>query len=226
MSLGWKLVSRFFLGLLCFALIFFGTAGSLRFWEAWEFLAAWFIPGLIFCVYFYKRDPEFIRRRMQSKEKETEQKWIMRAAFSVFLAAFLMPGLDFRFGWSKRWLGAVPVWLQILSLAVVLCAYLMVLWVFDVNRYAARTIQVESGQRVISAGPYRWVRHPMYLGSLVMLLFAPLALGSYVALPVFTLTAPVYIFRLLNEESVLRRELAGYSEYCATTRYHLVPYLW
>ncbi len=94
------------------------------------------------------------------------------------------------------------------------------------NSFAARTIQVESGQKVISTGPYGIVRHPMYLGAVVMMLCAPLALGSYVALPVFVLTVPFWVFRLLNEEKVLRQELPGYTEYCLHTRFHLIPFVW
>jgi len=140
--------------------------------------------------------------------------------------AYLIPGLDFRFGWTYRWTGPVPLWLEIASLATVLTSYLMTIWVMDVNRYAARTIRVEAGQPVASRGPYQWVRHPMYFGILLMMLFTPLALGSYVALPIFALVLPALMFRLLREEKVLRRELPGYPEYCERTRYRLIPYIW
>ncbi len=212
--------------LLAFGVMFFLEAGTLRYWEAWAFLAVWFIPGTVFCVYFYKRDPALVQRRLQSREKVKAQKWIMRVAYAAFFVGFVIPGLDYRFGWSRRWAGPVPTWLEVVSLGIVLAAYLAVVWVMDVNRYAARTIQVEAGQRVISTGPYKWVRHPFYLCSIVMLLFVPLGLGSWVALPVFALVIPVYVARLLNEEKLLGRELAGYTEYCETTRYRLVPCVW
>jgi len=102
----------------------------------------------------------------------------------------------------------------------------MIFWVLKANSFAAATIRVEPDQKVISSGPYRIVRHPMYLGASVMFLFAPLALGSYFALPVFALLIPIIVFRLLNEEKVLRQELPGYAEYCLHTRFRLVPYLW
>ena len=137
------------------------------------------------------------------------------------LIAFVLPGLDYRFGWSKQ-----PLWIAIFSQAVVLGGFVMTFWVLKVNRFAARTIQVEPGQEVISSGPYRIVRHPMYLGGSVMFLFTPLALGSYFALPVFALLIPVIVLRLLNEEKVLRQELPGYPEYCFQTRFRLVPFLW
>jgi protein-S-isoprenylcysteine O-methyltransferase Ste14 len=212
--------------MLVIAVVLFLPAGTLRFWQGWAYLAVWFIPGIIFSLYFYKRDPALVERRLESKEKEKVQKMIMGVVFLVFSLAYLIPGLDFRFGWTDRWTGPVPLWFEIASLLIVLASYLMTIWVMDVNRYAARTIRVEVGQKVASTGPYRWVRHPMYSAVLLMMVFTPPALGSYVALPVFALVLPALIFRLLNEERVLRRELPGYPEYCEGTRYRLIPYIW
>ena len=226
MSLGWKVVFQSSAVLLAFGAALFVTAGRLQYWEAWAFLGVWFVPGVFGFYYFYKHDRELVRRRMQSKEPVKEQKAIMKIAYAFFFAAFLVPGLDFRFGWSFAGAGGVPLWLKIVSLAMVLGGTLLTYWVMDVNRYAARTVQVEAGQRVISTGPYRWVRHPMYSGIVVMMLFAPLALGSYVALPFFALTIPVMAVRLLNEEKVLLEQLTGYVEYCRKTPYRLVPYVW
>jgi len=208
------------------AIVLFLPAGTLRFWQGWAYLAVWFIPGPVFSLYFHKRDPALVERRLQSKEKEKEQKVVMGVVYVVFSLAYLIPGLDFRFGWSYRRTGAVPLWLEITSLAIVLASYLMTIWVMDVNRYAARTIRVETGQKVVSTGPYKWIRHPMYFGVLLMMLFTPLALGSYVALPVFALVLPALMFRLVNEEKVLRRDLPGYAGYCEGTRYRLIPYIW
>jgi len=226
MSLASRLVLRISIGMLVIAVVLFLPAGTLRFWQGWAYLAVWFIPGIIFSLYFYKRDPALVERRLESKEKEKVQKMIMGVVFLVFSLAYLIPGLDFRFGWTDRWTGPVPLWFEIASLLIVLASYLMTIWVMDVNRYAARTIRVEVGQKVASTGPYRWVRHPMYSAVLLMMVFTPPALGSYVALPVFALVLPALIFRLLNEERVLRRELPGYPEYCEGTRYRLIPYIW
>lgn len=155
------------------------------------------------------------------KERVREQKLIMGVLYVVYLAGMVIAGLDHRFGWSQ-----VPEWLTIVSVLILLGGYALVLWVMLVNSFASRTIRVESGQRVIADGPYRFVRHPMYLGMSVMMLCAPLVLGSFYALPIFALVIPLIIFRLLNEEKVLLQQLAGYSDYCLHTHFHLVPYLW
>jgi protein-S-isoprenylcysteine O-methyltransferase Ste14 len=204
----------------------FLPAGTWKFWQGWIFLGFMMIPMVAAAIYFSERDPQLVERRLQAKEKIGEQKLIMKFAKVIFIAAFLIPGFDFRFGWSRRTFGAVPIWLMICSGAIALAGYLMTYWVMSANSYASRIIQVEKDQRVISIGPYRIVRHPMYLGAIISILFIPLALGSYWAVPVFALIIPVIILRILNEEKVLRQELAGYSEYCQSTRSRLIPRVW
>ena len=221
MSLTWKLALRFLIGMVVIGALLFIPAGSFRFWQGWVYVTVWFVPGLFAFAYFYKHDPRLIERRMKIKERVREQKCIMAFVYIIWLIAFVLPGLDHRFGWSHQ-----PLGITIFSQAVVVGGFVATLWVLKVNRFAARTIQVEPGQEVISSGPYRIVRHPMYLGGSVMLSFTPLALGSYFALPAFALLIPVLVLRLLNEEKVLRQELPGYPEYCLHTRFRLVPLLW
>jgi protein-S-isoprenylcysteine O-methyltransferase Ste14 len=204
----------------------FVPAGSLKYWQAWAFIAA-IVPCAIFSfLYFYIRDPGLVRRRMQSKEPVREQRLLVNVLKPAFFVAFLIPGLDYRFGWSRKFLGGVPAWGSLLALAVVVAGYFFVVWVFRVNSFASRTIRVEQGQTVISTGPYALVRHPMYLGSVVMSLGVPLAVGSYFAFPLFALLTVFYVLRLLNEEKLLRQQLPGYAEYCLRTRYRLVPFMW
>jgi len=221
MSLKSKLALRFPLSAVVMGALLFIPAGSLKFWQGWVYLIALYVPGLSAFVYFYRRDPQVVERRLLYREKVREQKLIMTFVYITFAVAFLLPGLDHRFGWSHP-----PLRLTVFSQAVVFCGYLMTLWVLKVNRFAARTVQVEPGQTVISTGPYRIIRHPMYLGGSVMFLFTPLALGSYFALPAFALIVPLLVFRLLGEERVLRQELPGYAEYCLRTRFRLVPFIW
>ena len=204
----------------------FLPAGTWKYWQGWIFLGLLMIPMLAASLYFSERDPQLVERRLQSKEKVGEQKLIMKFAKLIFIAAFLIPGFDFRFGWSRKTFGVVPVWLMICSGAIALAGYLLTYWVMGTNSYASRIIQVEKDQRVISIGPYRIVRHPMYFGGVISIIFTPLALGSYWALPAFALIIPVIVLRLLNEETILRQELAGYPEYCQKTRSRLIPLVW
>ena len=226
MSLGLLLALRVSFGLLFVGAMLFIPAGTWRFWQAWVFLAVVFPVLAGAFVYLYRYDRSLLESRLRGREKIREQRHLIRWLRPVFFAALLLPGLDYRLGWSRHWLGAAAPWLCLTFDGVILASLLLVLWVLRVNSFASRTIEIQSGQKVISSGPYALVRHPMYLGSIVMLLSVPLALGSYLALPAFALVTPFYVYRLLNEEKFLRRELPGYPEYCARTRFRLVPFLW
>lgn len=226
MSIGSKLTLRFGVGLLLVAALIFIPAGTWRYWQGWAYLALFFIPGVTLSFWLYRRDPQLIERRLQSKEKVTEQRVLIRLLKPVFVVVFLLAGLDYRMGWTRREFGGVPLWLTIVAQVAFLGGLLLTFWVMRVNSYASRTIQVETGQTVVSTGPYAVVRHPMYSGSILLWVATPLALGSYVALPAFALLIPFYVLRLLNEEKILRQELAGYGEYCAHTRFRLVPMVW
>jgi protein-S-isoprenylcysteine O-methyltransferase Ste14 len=226
MTLRSRVIVRLCVGPLFLAAMLFVPAGSLKYWQAWSFIAA-IVPSAIFSfVYFYRRDPGLVQRRMQSKEPVREQRLLVNILKPLFFVAFLIPGLDYRFGWSRKYLGGMPAWLSLVALAIVVGGYFFVVWVFRVNSFASRTIRVEQRQTVISTGPYALVRHPMYLGSVAMCLAVPLALGSYFAWPLFALLTVFYVLRLLNEEKILREQLAGYAEYCLRTRYRLVPFMW
>jgi protein-S-isoprenylcysteine O-methyltransferase Ste14 len=220
-SLVARLILRTLVSVIFVLAFLFIPAGSLRYWQGWVFMAVVFVPMPITSAYFLKRDPQLVERRLQTKEKSSEQRIIVRILQLVVFASLLIPGLDYRFGWSR-----VPLWLTILSQVLVFCGYLITLWVMKENSFAARTVQVEDGQRVISTGPYRLVRHPMYSGAILMFLFTPLALGSWWALPNSLLFIPLLVLRILNEEKILRRDLPGYSDYCLRTPSRLVPLVW
>ena len=220
-SVAARLILRTLTSAIIVGVLLFVPAGSLRYWRGWAFMAVWFLPMVIAAPYFLKHDPQLVERRMQTKEKSSQQKTLIRLAQPIVLANLLVPGLDFRFGWSH-----VPLWVTIVSEAFVVVGYAITFWVMKENSFASRTVQVVEGQRVISTGPYRLVRHPMYFGAVLMLLFTPPALGSWWALPGFLLVGVLIVFRLLHEESVLNRELPGYSEYCLRTPYRLIPLVW
>lgn len=200
-------------------LILFVPAGSLRYWQAWIFWLGISALTLFITAYFLKKDPDLLSRRMKVKDQENTQK--PPAFLNLFLLGYLIPGLDFRFHWS-----AVPVWIVIAANAIVFIGYIFIIIVFKQNSYASTVIQVEKEQQVITTGLYAIVRHPMYLGMLIMSLFTPLALGSYWAIIPFLLTIPWTVIRIKIEEGTLLRDLTGYKDYCLKTRYHLIPLIW
>jgi len=208
------------------ALLLFGPAGSVHFWEAWVFLGVLFIPMITGSIYFYRRDPALVERRMQTQEKEGQQKVLMKLAKFLWVFAYTIPGFDYRYGWTRLSAFRLPLWLIIVSQSLTLAGYLVTLGVMKANSFAASVVQVEAGQKVISTGPYAVVRHPMYSGAILMLVFMPLALGSFWALFAFLPTIPLIVWRLVNEEKVLSAGLPGYNEYRQQTRFRLLPGVW
>jgi len=224
-SLRSRLISWGFVSQVALAVFLF-VPGTLKFWQGWAFMAVNLVVLILFGAYFYKRDPQFLARRLLRKEKIGAQKIIMFVLRNVSVISYLLCGLDHRFGWSRTCLAPVPWWLTSLALLLYAGSYLLLIPVCSANRFAANIIQVEAGQTVADHGPYRIVRHPMYSVSLLIWLWIPLALGSFVALPVFALIIPILVLRLLNEEKMLRRDLPGYSEYCQRTPCRLIPFVW
>jgi protein-S-isoprenylcysteine O-methyltransferase Ste14 len=225
-SLKARLIRRTLLGLLILPTVLFCSADTLKFWLGWAFLVLSLGFSIGMTVYFYKRDPEFLARRMLTKEKVGAQKIIMLLLRLLYLYALIFAGWDYRSGWTRANTGPVPWWLNLLALVVILGGNFWFISVLKANRFAASIIQVEAGQTIAAIGPYRFVRHPMYSGVIVIWLATPLALGSYVTLPVFALVIPIIIFRLLNEEKMLQRELPGDAGYCRHTRDRLIPLFW
>jgi protein-S-isoprenylcysteine O-methyltransferase Ste14 len=190
-------------------------AGTLHYWQGWAYWTILLIPMLISVSHFLRTDPELLERRMKYHEKEPEQKTIIRIGAIAFIVGFLAIAIDLRLHGLNR----VPLSLVLVADAGVFIGYCLILWVFNENSYASRTIEVAEGQRVIATGPYAIIRHSMYLGTLIMYLFTPIALGSWWGVPVFTLYIPIIIYRILNEEKVLLRDLPGYYEYTQQRRY-------
>ena len=223
MSLKFRLAVRVVLVLPLVAALMFAPAGSFRFWQGWMFVGIFVVFNAVFVAYFYRRDPGLLERRLQNKEPRREQRQFKVLWVPLWLCTLALPGLDYRFGWSVALLGGVPVWLTGASLVIILSAWLLVFHVLRFNSFASAIVQVEAGQRVITDGPYRVVRHPMYTGFTLLILATPCALGSFVAIVPALLLIPVLVFRLLDEERVLRQQLSGYAEYCEHTRFRLIP---
>jgi len=196
-------------------------AGTFKYWQVYLYFFVIVIPMIFVLFYFLKRDPKFLERRTKGTEKVKEQKLIQLINLPVFLAAFIIPGLDRRFGWSD-----VPVEIIIITNIVILGGYLIIFNVFRQNSFASRIVETDKEQKVITTGLYSTVRHPMYIGVLIMYMPTPMALGSYWGLIPMALLPVALVLRILNEEKVLKENLEGYKEYCLKTKYRLIPYIW
>lgn len=220
-----RLRRRAWIGLLVTALamgfLLFVSAGTVRYWEAWVWLALFLGISTGMTLDLMKRDPALLERRLSggpAAEKRMVQRIIMTIASAGYVGLVLVPGLDHRFGWSH-----VPLAVIIAGDLLTLAGLVMTFRVYQENTFASATIQVTSGQRVVSTGPYAIVRHPMYASGLVYLIGMPLALGSYWGLLVLAAMAPVLVWRLLDEEKLLAQNLPGYPEYRSRVRWRLIP---
>lgn len=215
-------MSRLSLSVVFMGVLLFLPAGTPAYWEAWVFLVVLFTPVLLLFRYLMRHDPELLERRLRMGEKEESQQLFMRISMVVLLAAFMIPGLDHRFGWSD-----MPTAIKLIGDALFLGGYGLFFQVLKANSYASRTVEVVAGQQVISTGPYGIVRHPMYASIFVMYPAATLALGSWWATGLIALYLLFFLqFRILDEEKVLLRDLPGYDDYMRTVRWRLVPHIW
>ncbi|SFI03423.1 Protein-S-isoprenylcysteine O-methyltransferase Ste14 [Collimonas sp. OK307] len=212
------------LGAIVMALLLFVPAGTIDYWQGWLFMAVFVGATTAITVYLAIKDPKLLERRMSAgptAEKEPVQKILMFFAMAGFIGLLVFPAFDHRFGWSP-----VPAYISLAAEVLILVSFFLVFIVLKVNTYAASTIQIAQGQKVISTGPYALVRHPMYAGALPLLIGMPLALGSWWGLFVLILFVPALIWRLLDEEKFLQKNLAGYADYCRKVRYRMAPFIW
>ena len=210
--------------LVVMAALVFVPAGTLDYWQAWTFLAVYFAWSLVISLYLMKKDPALMERRMRGgpfAEKEPAQKIIMVLTSVGFIGLLIVPALDHRFGWSH-----VSPYAAVAGDVLMGLGWLAILFVFKENTFSSATIELAPDQRVISTGPYAIVRHPMYAGALVMLLGMPIALGSWWGVLVIVAMLPALIWRLIDEERFLARNLPGYVEYQDKVRYRLIPLVW
>jgi protein-S-isoprenylcysteine O-methyltransferase Ste14 len=223
-----RLNLRAFIGLAILVLVMvallFGAAGTLHYWQGWAFLACYFLASIAITLYLARRDPALLARRMRGgpwAEKERTQKVIMSIASAGFIALLVLPGLDHRFGWSR-----MPAAAAIAGDLLMLLGWVGIFRVFRENSFTSSTIELAADQRVISTGPYAIIRHPMYAAALLMLLGIPISLGSWWGVLVVLALLPALIWRPLDEERFLSRNLPGYVAYQGRVRYRLLPRVW
>ena len=211
----------YFLSFFYVALLIFFPAGSLKFWNGWLFMGALFISMFFILIYLLAKEPDLLTRRLKTKEKEKTQKTYQVLSIIVCLVAFIVPGLDFRFNWSN-----VPLSVVLISVSIMMSAYLMFFIVMEQNTYASRVIEIQDEQKLINTGLYSFIRHPMYLAGTILFGFAPLVLGSFYSLIPMIFIPVLLGIRIKNEEKLLINGLKGYEQYMKKVKYRLLPFIW
>ena len=214
-------LTKFSAGLLAFGVLLFLPAGTFRYPQGWLLTGILFVPMFAAGLVMMKKNPDLLRKRLQAKEEESEQKAVILFSGIMFLAAFIAAGLSFRFGW---WM--LPFGVSIAATVVFLAAYVLYAEVLRENTYLSRTVEVQENQKVIDTGLYGIVRHPMYMATVIMFLAMPLVLGSVLSFLIMLCYIPIIVKRIGNEEQVLEKGLPGYREYKKKVRYRLIPGIW
>jgi protein-S-isoprenylcysteine O-methyltransferase Ste14 len=212
---------KFLAGLILFGLLLFLPAGTFEYWNAWVLIAALFGPMLVLGAVLLIKSPELLAKRLATKEKESQQKTVVALSALMFLASFILAGLDFRYGWTS-----LPSWTVWTATDILLLSYLMYAEVMRENAYLSRTIEVQDNQKVIDTGLYGIVRHPMYSATVFLFLSMPLILGSMMSFVVMLVYIPIINARIKNEEKVLSEGLPGYKEYKQKVRSKVIPFIW
>ena len=214
-------VIKYALGTVMFGAMLFLPAGTLRYPGAWLLMGVLLLPMLAMGIVMYFKSPALLEKRLDPREKQGAQKGVIAGSAVMFLAQFLLAGLDFRFGWSK-----LPLWVNLAAAVLLLLSYALYAEVLRENAYLSRTIEVQENQTVVDTGLYGIVRHPMYSVTLLLFLSMPLVLGSVLSLLCFLLYPVLIVKRLRDEEAFLEQELPGYKEYKQKVKYRLIPGIW
>ena len=221
LKLFFQALIKFLSGLLLVGLLLFLPAGSFSYWQAWLFIGILFVPMFIAGIWLMCRQPELLRKRLSAKEEQGEQKWVVALSGLLFIAMFLVAGFNFRFNWLM-----LPRWTTYIAAGIFLLGYALYAEVMRENVWLSRTVEVQKNQQVIDTGLYGIVRHPMYSATLLIFLSMPLVLNSMWSFALMLLYIPIIVKRIRNEETVLEKELAGYTDYKHRIRYRLIPYIW
>ena len=220
-KLSLQALTKTIMGFVFICVLLFLPAGTFRYWNAWLFLAVLFIPMIILGIVMLFKSPGLLKKRLDAKEKEGEQKWVVALSGIMFMVAFVVAALNFRFSWHL--LPDCVIWI---SVAMFLLSYLMYAEVIRENAFLSRTIEVQENQKVIDTGLYGIVRHPMYSTTIILFLSIPLILGSLISFFIMLAYIPIIAIRINNEERVLEKGLKGYKEYKQKVRYKLIPFIW
>ena len=220
-KLFFQALSKFLIGLIIICILLFIPAGTINYPNGWLFIALLFIPMFFAGIIMLFKSPDLLRRRLNAKEEEDEQKTVILVSGIIFLLAFILAGLNFRFGWFN-----LPSIVVIIASVIFLLAYIMYAEVLRENEYLSRTVEVSENQKVVDSGLYGIVRHPMYTSTIFLFLSMPLVLDSIFSFIVMLVYPIIIMFRIRNEERVLENELIGYEEYKEKVKYKLIPYLW
>ncbi|MDO4853185.1 MAG: isoprenylcysteine carboxylmethyltransferase family protein [Clostridia bacterium] len=220
-KLFWEAITKFVTGLIVTALLLFLPAGTIHYRNGWLLIRILFVPMFLAGIVLMVRNPELLEKRLRAKETEQEQKAVIAWSGIMFLAAFIVAGLNFRFGWI-----VMPDWAIFLAAGIFLAAYLMYAEVLRENVYLSRTVEVQEHQQVIDTGLYGLVRHPMYSSTLILFLSMGLVLGSPISFAILLLYVPLIAKRIKNEEEVLTQGLEGYEAYRKKVKYKVIPFIW
>ena len=214
-------IAKVISGILLVGALLFLPAGSFLYWNAWLQMGILFIPMIVAGFVMMKKSPELLQKRLNAKEEQSEQKTVIILSGLMFLASFIIAGLNFRFKWI-----VLPDWIVYAATALFLIGYIIYAEVLRENVYLSRTVEVQENQKVIDTGLYGVVRHPMYMSTFVLFLSMPLVLGSIISFAIMLLYIPIITKRIRNEEQVLEKGLIGYSEYKNRVKYKVIPYVW
>lgn len=208
-------------GFVAIGVLLFLPAGTLHYWNAWLFVAVLFVPMFFLGIVMLFKSPRLLEKRLDAKEKVNEQKWVVAMSGIMFVAAFVVAGLNFRYSWHS-----LPDYVIWSGTVIFLLSYLMYAEVMRENAFLSRTIEIQENQKVIDTGLYGVVRHPMYSATLLMFLSIPLILGSIISFAIMLAYIPIIAVRMNNEEKVLEEGLKGYREYKQKVRYKVIPFIW
>ena len=221
LKLFFQAIVKFILGVLIIGLLLFIPANTINYWNGWIFMGLLFIPMFIAGIVMMIKLPDLLRKRLNAKEKENEQKQVILFSGLIFLSGFIIAGLNYRYNWVT-----IPTSVVIISSVIFILAYILYAEVLRENAYLSRTIEVQENQKVIDTGLYGIVRHPMYGATILLFLSTPLVLGSIISFAIFLIYPFIIAKRIKNEEEVLERELVGYSEYKKKVKYKMIPFIW